>query len=292
MKATQSTTKERRRPADMSFNIGGHDDYVKPKKVRADDGQVTKKKKKDGETRRRVDLESDLDDARFVDDRPRPPKARKGKKRVAEAAEHLRPIKKAKRAAEAPSAPGTALVLANPAKKRISRLSKQGQESIIGQDAEDIQQLLEDGNSDAALAWINKRLLQASVDMIAQIETGIRESNGRYGVHSFNGLITSIRELMIDLQSTQDRGAIGISMTKDIVQPAFLEIGLEIMKEFQLILDDAKTMGENVAADPHAKQSALAEFRERQVESRTRIGQFIQNKYSDVRDSIVASLQR
>jgi hypothetical protein len=282
--ATRDTSKERRSVrTDMSFNIGGDEPPSRP----------ATKKKKSVEGKRRA-VESDLDDARYVeDDRPRPPKPKKGKKVVGAAkAEHLRPIKKAKKAPRA-DVPGTALMIPDaPQIKRISRLSKQVQQSILGQDAEDIQQLLENDQTDLALKYINKRLLQACVDMIAQIETGIRESNGRYGVHSFNGLITSIRELMIDLQSTQDRGAIGLSITTDIIQPAFLENGIEIMKEYQLILDDAKTMADNVASDPSSKKSALSEFRERQVESRTRIGMFIQKKYFEVRDSIVSALQR
>jgi hypothetical protein len=291
MKTAQKATKERRVPVDMSFNIGGDD---RPRKRTSDIDSPTRKKKKNTEgSSRKVGLESDLDDARFVDDRPRPPKPKKGKKRSAETVEHLRPLKKAKKASSAPSAPGTALVLtAAPLKKRMSRLSKQAQESILGQDAEDIQQMLENDQTDQALRYINKRLLQACVDMIAQIETGIRESNGRYGVHSFNGLITSIRELMIDLQATQDRGAIGETLTKDIIQPSYRDIGLEVMKEYSLILDDAKTLADNVADSPRSKQEALTEFRQRQVESRTRIGQYLQNSFFTVRDDLIGALQR
>lgn len=166
--------------------------------------------------------------------------------------------------------------------KRISKLTGKIQ-SIIGEDAENIQQALEAGNVDNALAMLNRRLIQTVVDLIPQLETGIRESKGRYGVHSFNGLIQTCRELVIDLQSSQDRGAIGQAIVERILQPAFLDMATHIVEEQATVLSEMKP---DLDADDYAK------LRHAQIESRNRVAAFMQAKFSDVKEETISYLQK
>ena len=168
--------------------------------------------------------------------------------------------------------------------KRISKLKvSDNLVSILGDDAESLQQLLETGDSDSALTLLNKRLIQTSVDLIAEVESGIRESKGRYGVHSFNGLVQSIRELMLDLQATKDRGAMGLTLVENVLRPAFLDMAMSVMQEYATVANGIKDQ-----LDP----KTYDEFRRQQLDSRDRIGAMLQSQYMKIKDESIQFLQR
>lgn len=125
-------------------------------------------------------------------------------------------------------------------KKRISKLRTKGMRSIIGDDAENIHQLLEVGDADSATSLIYKTALQTLVDLLPYAEHQVRITKGQRGVYQVNSLIQSVRELMVDLQSAQDRGAMGELMVDKIVRPAFLDIGMSVVREFAEVLATAK----------------------------------------------------
>jgi hypothetical protein len=273
---------------DFSFNISGpgsnpsQSPSPKPSKKKGADGDeqpLRKGKNKSAAQPEKARHTDEPDDADFENDfRPRPPKAKKAKR-------HLAPKAEKAKAAPSPNKPGTELMVLEPQKPgRISRLNKKGLNSILGDDAEALQQMLEAGEADNALSQLNKRLIQTSIDLISEVEAGIRESKGRYGVHSFNGLVQSIRELMIDLQSTQDRGAVGMMLVEKVLRPGMLDIGMAIMKELALITDDAKTLG--------LPESNMKEFRERMVQSRTRLGTVMQEQHDKMKTEIIQAMQR
>lgn len=168
--------------------------------------------------------------------------------------------------------------------KRISKLKvADNLVSILGDDAESLQQLLETGDSDSALTLLNKRLIQTSVDLIAEVESGIRESKGRYGVHSFNGLVQSIRELMLDLQATKDRGAMGLTLVENVLRPAFLDMAMAVMQEYATVANGIKDQMDD---------DTYKEFRKQQLESRDRIGAMLQSQYMKIKDESIQFLQR
>ncbi len=168
-------------------------------------------------------------------------------------------------------------------KKKISKISATKLNSILGDDAELLQQMLESGDNDSAMSILNKRLIQTSIDLIAEVETGIRESNGRYGVHSYNGLVQSIRELMIDLQATQDRGAMGVSLVENVIRPAMLDIGMFLMQEYVAVANEMKLL-----IEPEVYQK----FRAVQKDSQARVGAAVQEQYGKIRDQSIQFLQR
>jgi hypothetical protein len=158
---------------------------------------------------------------------------------------------------------------------RISRLKSGSLNSILGDDAENIQQLLEVGDSDSAASVIQKRALQTCIDLVAEVENGIRESKGRYGVHSFNNLMMTIRELVTDMQQTRDRGAIGVTISESVLRPMMRDLAMLVMNETMTIMAAAKG---SMSVDE------FKDFRKEVDDSRARIGAAMQQAYTESRD--------
>ena len=176
---------------------------------------------------------------------------------------------------------GSAIVKADP--KRISKLNSKELVSIIGDNADEMQNLFEHGEVDSAVRMLNKKLIQTCIDLLPQLETGIRSSNGRYGVHSLNGTIQTIRELVIDLQNMQDRGAIGQAIIEKIIRPTFLDLATSIVEEASMVLNEIK---DEVDTETYSK------IKRAQLESRNRIASLMNSKYEQVKAETVSFLQR
>jgi hypothetical protein len=221
---------------------------VKTKKRKSDlDDEPVKKKKK-----RVVDIEEEP--------------VRKKKKRDRED----EPVKKKK---------STALVVGEAA---ISRLDAEGLETIMGASAEKIQQLLEVGNQDSAVALMQKRMIQALVDLLPHAEQNVRATKGQKGVYQINSLITSVRELLSDLQASKDRGALGAQLIEKILRPAFLDLGMVLVQEEQSL---ATVIRDNTTHEGYAA------IRAAQKASTLRIGEAITKKYEESKAGAVAFLE-
>ena len=168
------------------------------------------------------------------------------------------------------------------AAKRISKLNTKGMRSIIGDSAEAIQQLLESNSNESAIALMQKRVLQALVDTLPYAEHAIRKTKGVRGVYQFNSLITSIREVMIDMQSTRDKGSIGAEMVERIIRPAFLDIGMTIVQEEARLDTDIRDI---LGVEGYRK------IRAARKESTTRLAETIQAKYAEAKQQAVTFLQ-
>ena len=173
--------------------------------------------------------------------------------------------------------------LALVAPKRVSKLNTKGMRSILGDSAEDIQQMLEANNNDSAVSLMQKRMLQTVVDLIPYAEHAVRKSKGARGVYQINSLITSLRELMIDMQSTRDKGAIGDTLIERIIRPLFLDIGMFLVTENEKVLKDVK---EELGADAYKLVKAI---HQRSLE---RTAQSIQAKYAEAKQGTIAFLQQ
>jgi hypothetical protein len=177
-----------------------------------------------------------------------------------------------------------ALVIATkPEKKRISKLNTKGMRSIIGDSAEEIQQLLESNNNESASTLMQKRLLQGLVDLLPYAEHAVRKSKGARGVYQINSLITSVRELMIDLQATRDKGAIGDTMVEKIIRPAFLDIGMD------LVLEDEKML---TAIKDEVDLATYKAIKQIHQDSLRRLAATIQGKYAEAKQQAITFLQQ
>jgi hypothetical protein len=234
---------------DMEFTISSDKKKARPKVVEQPTAKPVKKKKK-----KPVVEVVEAEDDDFLEDEP--------KKSTA-----LVPV-----TAEAPK------------RKTVSKLSMKGMRSILGDSAEDIQQLLEVGDSDNATALMLKRMLQALIDLVPYAEHNVRKSKGQRGVYQINSLISSIRELMVDLQSAQDRGAIGEALNEKVLRPAFLDVAMMLVKENALLSSDVKEL---LSVEDYQNK-----FRPLVLEQRTRIGQYVQKRYEEAATATRQFMQR
>jgi hypothetical protein len=170
-----------------------------------------------------------------------------------------------------------------PEKKRISKLKTKGMRSIIGDSAEEIQQLLEINNTDSATMLMQKRMMQTVVDILPYAEHAIRKSKGARGVYQINSLITSLRELMIDVQAVKDKGALGDAMVEKIIRPTFLDIGMQLVLEDERMLKEIK---DTVSINEYRAIRAIHQ------ESLKRLAQNIQEKYAEAKQQAIAFLQQ
>lgn len=175
------------------------------------------------------------------------------------------------------------LVEAEVGPPRISKLNKKGMRSIFGDRADDILQLLECDETDSAVTLIYKRTLQSLVDLLPYAEHAVRKSKGARGVYQINSLISSMRELMTDIQSAQDRGMMGHALMNNVVKPAFSDMASDIVQEYSMIGADAK-LG--------MTDKEWGRFQTSLKASRTRLANKITAHYRQVNDGTVAFLQR
>lgn len=252
-------------PDHMSFTI---DVSSKPTKKK-----VVSKQPKEGRRQQMEDPEA-VDAAQ---DALRRKRAKAKKKRLEEAKENIR------KNAEKRSKDLLPALVEEPKQRKLSKFDKTAVTSIIGDDAETIQQLLEQEDTERATDLLNRRLIQTLIDLLPQLETGIRQSNGRYGVHSLNGTIQTIRELVIDLQARQDRGAVGMQIVESIIRPAFLDIATQIVTEYATVLSDMKDL---------VPEGVYARVRQSQMDSRGRVANVINSKYEEIKSQTVQALQR
>lgn len=225
----------------------------KKKKVVVDDEPVKKKKKV------------------VVDDEP----VKKKKKRIVE--EDDEPVKKKKK-----KKPENAI--AEIKLKRISKLSSKAEaRSIIGKNVEQIHQLLESKNNDVVIPMIYRNMIQGLVDLLPLAETQVRKTKGARGVYQVNTLISSIRELLNDVQASQDRGMLGQALIDQVVKPAFSDVSMEIVKEFATLNADAKNGMEPREYDRY-KASLL--------NSRKAVADALTAMYRDIRDQTIQFLER
>ncbi len=166
--------------------------------------------------------------------------------------------------------------------KRVSKLRTQGMRSIIGDSAEEIHQLLESSNNESATSLMQKRLMQTLIDILPYAEHTIRKTKGAKGVYQINSLVTSVRELMIDLQSTRDKGAIGAALVEKIVRPAFLDIGMNLVQEDARLDNEIKNL---------VDQQTFRQIKIAKRDSLNRLAQTIQDKYQEVKEQAVTFLQ-
>lgn len=177
-----------------------------------------------------------------------------------------------------------ALALSTEKKKsRVSKTKTSHLKSIIGDSAEDIQQMLESGDTDNSKSLIYKKLVQTVVDLLPYAENNIRKSKGVKGVYQLNSMVQTIRELIIDVQASQDRGRMGELMTERIIAPAMLDIGTSIVQKFSNITADAKV---------RMTSEEYRLFKTEVNKHRSDLAEFINKKFYEVQDQMREYLQR
>ena len=175
------------------------------------------------------------------------------------------------------------IAVIKPVVKKISKLNFENMQSIVGDSAEAVQQLLAKGDNDTAVSLIYKSMLSAMVDLIPIVETSIRESNGTRGIYQLSALVSGVRELLVDIQSAQDRGLLGEALVDKIIRPEVLDFGMMIASEYSIMGDDFRQF---LSPDDYKKVAADLKL------SRTRVAANLMKSYKSIEKSTVDFLQR
>lgn len=264
------------------FDVSPEPIKKKKKKVAEVVEQPKKKKKK-----KRTDL----------DDISEPSKKKKKKVMTDEEAELAMLVAKAEEAEDV-EVKEYPVALSQKTKRTVSKLNQAEMMSIVGDNANQIQSLMEEGATDAATAMTFKALVQALVDLVPLVEDHIRNTKGSKGVYQLVQLISSIRELFADIQASQDRGLLGTHIVDAFIRPAMVDIGMAIVNEMgnlatnysSLIRDEASRY---MSEEDYEKFRVQAkEFASRLSEAQRTLGTEINTQFKDMREKTVSYLQR
>ena len=137
----------------------------------------------------------------------------------------------------------------------------------------------------AATAPVSVNTVRPSIVAFLAVpaEMGIRASKGTRGIHGFNMLISSLRELMVDVQSAQDRGMMGQTLVMSVMQPAFSDLAQDMVQEFSILAADVKAK---------LSQEDYDTFLPLLKECRSRIANRMTFHYNIMRDGTIQFLQR
>lgn len=163
-------------------------------------------------------------------------------------------------------------------KRRISKLDDDiRQSSILGASAEAIQDYLENDDKDKATALLYKRMLQTLVDTVPHAENAVRSTKGYRGVYQLNVLISSIRELLADIQSSQDRGRLGETLIERLMIPMFKDLGTHVVMAFEVISSDAKGV---------MSKEDYVRFKKSLEQTRSNLGLLMNQQYAEVKNEV------
>lgn len=171
-----------------------------------------------------------------------------------------------------------------PARSRQGHVSRRAERILttrFGDKAPLIVEQLEFGISDGLQSLITRSLLQSLVNILPVAERQVSKSGAKRGVYQYNQTIGSIRELLADIQASQDRGMLGQSIVEKAVRPAFLDISVQIvtaMAEFE-------AFGKNNLSSEQQK-----DFKQLIETIKRNLATYISSQYREVSETVVQSL--
>jgi hypothetical protein len=154
--------------------------------------------------------------------------------------------------------------------------------SIVATNSAQIIQLLEGKENDKAIPLVYRSLLQSLVQMFPMAEAYVHKTEGTKGIYQVNTLVSSIRELLVDIQAAQDRGMLGHQLVETVVKPATSDLAQEMVKEYSIISADAKEL---MTAEDYAKFKVLL------TDSRTRLANAVNRQYTETRTQLIEFLE-
>lgn len=168
-----------------------------------------------------------------------------------------------------------------PSPTKISKKAEKALVTRFGEKAELIIDQLEFGVSDGVQSLITRSLLQSLVEVLPIAEKEVRDTGAKRGIYQFNQTIGSIRELLADVQASQDRGMLGQSIVEKTVRPAFLDISVQIVTA----LAEIEAFGKN-----NLDKTTRREFVSLIDSLKRNLATYISTQYREVSNTVVQSL--
>lgn len=153
--------------------------------------------------------------------------------------------------------------------------------SLFGQESVRIQELLLDKHTDNAIDNANRALLRATLDLIPIAEGRYRDDSRQSNAYALNTLINQARELIADIQASDDKSVVTDRIVYDIIKPTMMTFAQFLIDgNYQL----KRELADNLKPD-RVKQS-------HEIIDQTSKGsaQYIQAMFKDLRDRVTKSL--
>ena len=113
---------------------------------------------------------------------------------------------------------------------------------ILTSSANDIYRLLEVNDTDSAIQLLYKRVIQSSYQMLAKIEQTVNEGSGTRGAYPFNAVASTLRDYLVDLQSSMDKSRLAEAIIDNILRPMFMEMASQLVIEMGVIGKESKML--------------------------------------------------
>lgn len=153
--------------------------------------------------------------------------------------------------------------------------------SRFGTQADTIVEMISMGNADGASSLIIKALVQSVCEVLPMAEHHIRESKSTKGIYGFNTLVSTVRELLGDLQVLKDKANLGQSVVDRTIRPSYMDIAAQIVSSLTIVQESAKA---------RMSSSDYKEFRATVEQSKKGMSDYMMAQYRDVSDQVVKSL--
>ena len=154
-------------------------------------------------------------------------------------------------------------------------------DSRFGMQSNTIVEMINMGNSDGAMSLIVKSLIQSVCEVLPMAEHNIRISNSTKGIYGFNTLVSTIRELLGDLQVLKDKANLGQSIVDRSIRPSYMDIAAQLVTSLTLVQESAKA---------RMSSSDYKEFRITVEQSKKGMSDYMMAQYKDVSEQVVKSL--
>lgn len=153
--------------------------------------------------------------------------------------------------------------------------------SRFGTQADTIVEMISMGNADGASSLIIKALIQSVCEVLPMAEHYIRESKSTKGIYGFNTLVSTVRELLGDLQVLKDKATLGQSIVDRTIRPSYMDIAAQLVSSLTIVQESAKS---------RMSSSDYKEFRGTVEQSKKGMSDYMMAQYRDVSDQVVKSL--
>lgn len=154
-------------------------------------------------------------------------------------------------------------------------------DSRFGMQSDTIVEMISMGNSDGASSLIIKALIQSVCEVLPMAEHNIRASNSTKGIYGFNTLVSTVRELLGDLQVLKDKANLGQSIVDRTIRPSYMDIASQLVTSLTLVQESAKA---------RMSKEDFKEFRATVEQSKKGMSDYMMAQYRDVSEQVVKSL--
>lgn len=150
-----------------------------------------------------------------------------------------------------------------------------------GKKSRKIKELLESKDDDGAMTMAQRQLLAMLIQLIPTAEKSYREDPRQSMAYAMNALISQIRELIHDIQSTQDRERVADSIVLNIVHPLMVSFANFIIDNNHMTKRELRELVSD------SKRRELDEMMNRQAKS---IGAYMQSFADELKNRITKEL--